>query len=413
MKTKKLLSLMLVLCMVVSALAGCSKGEKTNNAESANETVSESETSKETNTEDTNEAAPAETASEADTENAADTDTITVTDHNGNEVTLKKDINRIVVCDIFPIPAFLSVFFDSADKIVGMAGASMTAAKNSLLSELYPEILNASTSFIDGSNVNIEELALLEPDLVIYSASSKDLGDQLLSRDFPAIAVSVNKWNYDCIETLNNWIALFSEIFPENDKTAICREYSESKYKFVQDRVKDIPEEERQRAFFLFQYSDETILTSGRQFFGQWWADAIGAVNVATELEKDNSVAVNMEQIYAWDPSLIFITNFNQSFPQDLYENTVGNYDWSEVNAVKNKNVYKMPLGMYRSYTPGVDCPVTLLFLAKLAYPDLFADVNITEETKAYYKEVFGIELTDEQADSIFNPSVAAGEVKL
>ncbi|MBP5305075.1 MAG: ABC transporter substrate-binding protein [Lachnospiraceae bacterium] len=413
MKTKKLLSLMLVLCMVVSALAGCSKGEKTNNAESANETVSESETSKETNTEDTNEAAPAETASEADTENAADTDTITVTDHNGNEVTLKKDINRIVVCDIFPIPAFLSVFFDSADKIVGMAGASMTAAKNSLLSELYPEILNASTSFIDGSNVNIEELALLEPDLVIYSASSKDLGDQLLSRDFPAIAVSVSKWNYDCIETLNNWIALFSEIFPENDKTAICREYSESKYKFVQDRVKDIPEEERQRAFFLFQYSDETILTSGRQFFGQWWADAIGAVNVATELEKDNSVAVNMEQIYAWDPSLIFITNFNQSFPQDLYENTVGNYDWSEIDAVKNKNVYKMPLGMYRSYTPGVDCPVTLLFLAKLAYPDLFADVNITEETKAYYKEVFGIELTDEQADSIFNPSVAAGEVKL
>ncbi|MCR4777965.1 MAG: ABC transporter substrate-binding protein [Lachnospiraceae bacterium] len=413
MKARKILSLMLILCLAVSALAGCSKGEKANT--NTNETVSKDQTEETApassdENEDTKETAEAAKPAEETNETS---DTITVTDHNGNEVTLNKNINRIVVCDIFPIPAFLSVFFDSADKIVGMAGASMTAAKNSLLSELYPEILNASTSFIDGSNVNIEELALLDPDLVIYSASSKDLGDQLLSKGFPAVAVSVNKWDYDCIETLNNWIALFSEIFPENDKTAVCREYSEAKYKFVQDRVKDIPDEERQRAFFLFQYSDQTILTSGRQFFGQWWADAIGAVNVATELEKDNSVAVNMEQIYAWDPSLIFITNFNQSFPQDLYDNTVGNYDWSEVNAVKNKNVYKMPLGMYRSYTPGVDCPVTLLFLAKLAYPDLFADVNITEETKAYYKEVFGIELTDAQADSIFNPSVAAGDVKI
>ena len=68
-----------------------------------------------------------------------------------------------------------------------------------------------------------------------------------------------------------------------------------------------------------------------------------------------------------------------------------------------------MPLGMYRSYTCGVDTPVTLLWLAKTVYPSLFEDIDITAETKKYYQEVFGITLTDEQANKIFSPVSAAG----
>ena len=337
-------------------------------------------------------------------------DTITITDHADRQVEVPKDIQRIAVCDIYPLPSVLAVFFDSADKIVGMPAPSMTAAENGLLGQLYPEILNAETGYIDGTDINMEELAKLEPDVVFYSASSADIGDQLTNAGFAAVAISVNKWDYDCIETLNNWIALLSQMFPDSDKAAIVEEKSNEMYRLVQERVKDIPDEERANAFFLFQYSDTTLLTSGQQFFGQWWADAIGAKNVAKELSTDNSVAVNMEQVYAWDPDLIFMTNFNTYYPDDLYNNTVEGYDWSPVSAVKNKRVYKMPLGMYRSYTPGVDCPVTLLWMAKTAYPDLFEDIDVIAEAKEYYKEVFGIELTDEQAQSIFEPVQSAGE---
>ena len=102
-------------------------------------------------------------------------------------------------------------------------------------------------------------------------------------------------------------------------------------------------------------------------------------------------------------------TNFTTAMPDDLGNNTVGVYDWSAVDAVENQRVYKMPLGMYRSYTPGADTPVTLLWLAKTAYPDRFADIDIIAETKTYYSEVFGVELTDEQAASIFTPASDAG----
>ena len=336
-------------------------------------------------------------------------DTITVTDHADNQVEVPAEINRIAVCDIYPLPSVLAVFFDSADKIVGMPMPSMTAAQNGLLGELYPEILNAETGYIDGTNVNMEELTKLEPDVVFYSASSPELGDQLRDAGFAAVAISVNKWNYNCIETLNNWIDLLSQMFPDSDKAELVKTRSNEMYDLVQERVKDIPDEERANAFFLFQYSDTTLLTSGQQFFGQWWADAIGAKNVAKELSTDNSVAVNMEQVYAWNPDLIFMTNFNTYFPDDLYNNTVQGYDWSAVKAVQDQRVFKMPLGIYRSYTPGVDCPVTLLWMAKTAYPEKFEDLDVVEEAKSYYKEVFGIDLTDEQAQSIFAPAQSAG----
>ena len=400
---KKSLSFICAMIFVLTA-AGCGNTASTSSqTESSSSSVSESSSSSESSE------ASSEEASSASEETQGEYHT--VVDHAGNEVEVPYDIERIAVADIYPLPSVLSVFFDSAEKIVGMAPASMTAAQNSLLSELYPEILNADTSFTDGTTINVEELIKLDPDVVFYGASNPEIGEQLKNAGIPGIAISVNKWDYNAIETLDNWISLISEMFPDNDKTELVSDYSNEVYDEIQQRVADMTDEERARVFFLFQYSDTTIATSGQNFFGQWWADAIGAVNVAQELTTDNANQVSMEQIYGWNPDTILITNFNQATPDDLFNNTIGSYDWSEIDAIKLGQVYKMPLGMYRSYTPGVDTPITLYWLAKTVYPELFEDIDVTEKTIDYYDSVFGVQLTEEQAESIFTPVTAAGEV--
>ncbi len=400
---KKSLSFICAMIFVLTA-AGCGNTDSTSSqTESSSSSVSESSSSSESSE------ASSEEVSSASEETQGEYHT--VVDHAGNEVEVPYDIERIAVADIYPLPSVLSVFFDSAEKIVGMAPASMTAAQNSLLSELYPEILNADTSFTDGTTINVEELIKLDPDVVFYGASNPEIGEQLKNAGIPGIAISVNKWDYNAIETLDNWISLISEMFPDNDKTELVSDYSNEVYDEIQQRVADMTDEERARVFFLFQYSDTTIATSGQNFFGQWWADAIGAVNVAQELTTDNANQVSMEQIYGWNPDTILITNFNQATPDDLFNNTIGSYDWSEIDAIKLGQVYKMPLGMYRSYTPGVDTPITLYWLAKTVYSELFEDIDVTEKTIDYYDSVFGVQLTEEQAESIFTPVTAAGEV--
>ena len=372
---KKTISLLLALLFLLSA-AGCS------------------------NTQD-------DTQGPGDT-NPPESDVITVTDHLDNQVTVPADIERIAVVGVWPLPSVLTIFFNSAEKIVGMPEASLTAAQNGLLGELYPEILNAKTDFINGDDVNLEELMLLEPDVVFYNAANPAVGEKLTNAGFAAVAVSVNKWDYDCIETLNNWIELFSAMFPKDAKSDAVEKYSNEVYDLISERVSTLSDEQRARVFFIYQYTDTMLASSGAKFFGQWWCDAVGAVNVAQELTTDNSVEVNMEQVYAWNPDTIVVTNFTAAQPEDLMNNTIGNYDWSTVAAIQNGRVFKMPLGMYRSYTPGADTPVTLLWLAKSVYPELFEDIDITERARSYYKDVFGVELTDEQIASIFTPTSAA-----
>ena len=339
-------------------------------------------------------------------------ETRTVTDHDGISVTLPKEISRIAVCDVLPLPSVLSVFFGSAEKIVAMSPTSMSAAKNGLLSELYPEICNANTTAVSGTDVNVEELMKLDPQVVFYNAATVQLGEKLRSAGFHAVGVAVNRWGYNPVETLNQWISLLSEIFPESagNRAELVKEYSAKAMTEIHERTAQLSDAERKKVFFIYQCSTDSILTSGREFFGQFWADAAEAVNVGAELDGKNAVKVTLEQVYAWNPDVMLITNFTPTQPADLYGNAVSGYDWSGLQAVQKQQVYKMPLGMYRSFTPGADTPMTLYWLAKTIYPDLFSDVDITAKTIEYYQTVFGVQLTQQQAESIFAPTADAGK---
>ena len=136
-----------------------------------------------------------------------------VVDHAGNKVEVPNKIERIVVTGIWPLPAVLSVFFNSANKIVGIAPQSKTAAENSLLGKVYPEILKAETSFTDGTTINIEELMKLNPDVVFYTENNTEQKETMTKAGIPAIGISANSWHYDCIETLNQWLKTLTEVF--------------------------------------------------------------------------------------------------------------------------------------------------------------------------------------------------------
>lgn len=406
-QVKRWVACLLVLALAVMTLAGCSGkagGKETQAPAETEGTAAQTGAAKET--------AAAETSARSETEAGAETAAksqdgqIVVTDNADRQVTLPAEINRVVVADIYPMAAVLTVYLGSAEKLVGIHPACMSAAKSGLLGEIFPEILNADTSFMTGSDLNVEQLLNLEPDVVFCGAGNSELISTLENAGIPVVGVSPSKWEYDILETYDQWASLLGQMFPESDKSQEISDYSKEVYDMIQDRVKDITEEDKKDILFLFHYDDQEIVTSGKSFFGQFWCEAVGGRNVAEEVKADNSNAIiSMEQIYEWDPELIFITNFTPALPEDLYQNTIGGDDWSSVTAVQNKEVYKLPLGTYRSYTPSADTPVTLLWMAQKVYPDLFSDIDITKEVKDYYQELYGIELTDEQVDRMYNPT--------
>lgn len=338
--------------------------------------------------------------------------TVTITDHADREVEVPTNPKRVAVLGIYPLPSMLTVYLDSCDSIVAMEPGSMNAAKNGILSQLYPDITNITTDIMDGDDVNIESLLALKPDVVFYNASDTQDLEKLENAGLTAVAFSATKWKFNCTETFNEWMNLLDQIYPEHagNREELIKKYSTDTYNKIQDTVKNV--EEKQKVLFLFQYDENTMITSSSKFFGQWWCDAVGAVNVAQDVpaEKTNAV-ITMEQVYEWDPDVIVITNFTQAKPDDLYNNAIGSDDWSNVSAVKNKRVYKMPLGTYRTYTPSVDSPMTLEWLAQAVYPELFKDMDVKADVKEYYQNLFGVTLTDEQVDQMYTPNASASSM--
>lgn len=338
--------------------------------------------------------------------------TVTITDHADREVEVPTNPKRVAVLGIYPLPSMLTVYLDSCDSIVAMEPGSMNAAKNGILSQLYPDITNITTDIMDGDDVNIESLLALKPDVVFYNASDTQDLEKLENAGLTAVAFSATKWKFNCTETFNEWMNLLDQIYPEHagNREELIKKYSTDTYNKIQDTVKNV--EEKQKVLFLFQYDENAMITSSSKFFGQWWCDAVGAVNVAQDVpaEKTNAV-ITMEQVYEWDPDVIVITNFTQAKPDDLYNNAIGSDDWSNVSAVKNKRVYKMPLGTYRTYTPSVDSPMTLEWLAQAVYPELFKDMDVKADVKEYYQNLFGVTLTDEQVDQMYTPNASASSM--
>lgn len=63
-----------------------------------------------------------------------------VTDDTGHTAEVPDTLNRILITNIYPLPSVLTLYLNSADKIVGIHPSSMAAAQNGLLSEIYPDI---------------------------------------------------------------------------------------------------------------------------------------------------------------------------------------------------------------------------------------------------------------------------------
>ena len=326
-----------------------------------------------------------------------------VVDHNGNEVQIPEKIDRIIISGILPLPSVYCLFEGDASKLVGMHPSSMAAARNSILPYIMPDILDVSTDFATGDGISIEEVISLDPDVVFYNATDTAEGEMYRTAGIPAVGFSTTNWGWNSIETFNGWVELLGEVLQQEDKVAGIVEYGREVESFIKDRIAAAGDIEKPRCLVLFRYANGVINTSGSTHFGEYWITTAGGENVASSLQ--GTAQINMEQIYQWNPDKIFITNFTSVMPEDLYGNTISGHDWSQVKAVQDGEVYKYPLGMYRWYPPASDTPLVLMWMAKQIHPELFEDIDMDQEIRDYYQRFYGIEVTDEMLEAIYNPS--------
>jgi iron complex transport system substrate-binding protein len=378
-KSKKLIA---ALALSAAALAACGDDESTNN------TATNDEAGKEVQT----------TAEER-----------IVVDQAGTEVTLPGEVNSIVSGGILPYFHTWYVATNSTKEIVGMHPNSYNAAANSILAKMSPDVLKADTSFVKNGEMNIEELMKLNPDAYFELATDEKSISLAREAGINTIAIkAIDAAAAEPLATFNSWLKLTGEIAATNERADRFIEIGTAVQAEINEKTKDLTADEKPDALMIYQLSDQAITVSGKGFFGNQWLNATGANDVA-ENDVQGRKDVNMEQIYSWNPEVIYLTNFTEIQPEDLYNNTIEGQDWSEVEAVKNKRVYKIPLGIYRWFPPSGDAPLMLKWLATKNQPELF-DYDMEKEIKEYYKDFYNFELTDKEVDKILHPSSDAAK---
>ncbi|WP_342574034.1 ABC transporter substrate-binding protein [Solibacillus sp. FSL K6-1781] len=332
-----------------------------------------------------------------------------VIDQAGTEVTIPAEVNSIVSGGILPYFHTWYVATNSAKEIVGMHPNSYNAAENSILSKMAPEILNADTSFVQNGEMNVEELMKINPDVFFEIATDEKSIEQARNAGINTVAIkAIDAAAAEPLATFNSWLKLTGEIASTTERADKFIEIGTAVQNEIYEKIDGLTKEQKPNALMMYQLSEQAITVGGKNFFGNQWLNATGANDVA-ENDVTGRKDVNMEQIYNWNPEIIYLTNFTEIQPEDLYNNTIPGQDWSEVEAVKNKQVYKIPLGIYRWFPPSGDAPLMLKWLANNNQPELF-DYDMNAEIKNYYKDFYGYDVTDEEVEQILHPSSDAAK---
>lgn len=336
--------------------------------------------------------------------------TRTIVDQVGNTVHLPEKIERVVIASVWPLASVYCQMFGT-DKLVGLDPAIVSAAENSMLVKIAPDIGTIETGFSKNGNLNAEELLALDPDVVLYASGVMADYDIATQAGIPAVGFSLSIKDYNAVETIHTWIEQLAAVMGVNpgDNSKYV-EYGRKIQQLVAERVATVPEEQRPRTMFIHRYDNTTLAVPGTGTWADYWITASGARNVGAD--NGGTPSVSIEQVYSWNPDYIYITNFNDALPEDLYSNRLGGHDWGAVKAVQDQQVRKVPLGIYRWYVTNTDSPLMLLWMAKQHHPALFSDIDMNQMTADFYKEFYNIELTDEDIQSIWNPTrEAAGGV--
>lgn len=295
-----------------------------------------------------------------------------ITDFEGRNVTIPYEVNRVVVLESYDIVYALGQW----DKVVGI---SKYAYSNPILvaaDEQYNFNLTDVPSPGSSFSVNIEELVLEDPEVVIAYASShmQDILPQIEALNISVVLISLDNLDdlYQCIE-------LLGEIFNVSDRASEIITYMKKTMDIPSSKTNDLTIDSKLKMIHL--WSSKTKVTGGLGVTNTY-IHISGCINPAVDI-KEKYAEVSIEEIIAWNPDVIVIWGSAKYTPEDILNDT----QWQSISAVQNQKVFKYP--KLSTWSPA--SPLIVLRMGMWAYPDLFTDINFETVSNDLFMNIYGI----------------------
>jgi iron complex transport system substrate-binding protein len=349
-------------------------------------------------------------------------ETRTIIDSRGVEVQVPVQIDRVVTISDGLIESVMLVL-GVEEKIVGVGSSCIQRVFNytyptadgkdyeykdgmNPVTYLYPQIRDLSLVGKSGAAINYEMLSGLDPDLVILRVGSctlrsmEDEGVQKTISTIEALGIPVVVlkgppcFDEPDLSTISDEIRIIGKVFDKEEKAQELADYLESQTQVVLERTKDIPKSE-QPTILIFGASPTSRQSGGAgsvkgtDTIESYFIENI--VHAKNAFHEAGSPTISSEQLLALDPNSIILATANGYHPpEELY--TAPYYqNVAELSAVKNHRVSSFPWEPCNC-AKRLEYPIDVIVIAKVAYPERFEDIDLSEWLLDFYKNVYDVD---------------------
>jgi iron complex transport system substrate-binding protein len=322
------------------------------------------------------------------------TGTRVITDMTGRKVEIPDPLTRVA---LFGGPTGQIAY------ILGARGQLCAVSKalkaSEMLNRFDPTIRDLPAPRGASGSISIEDLMLSEAQLVIAG----DLDASIVEKKTHIPVAYLESDMKRGFDLLKEEIRFYGTVFKKEARAEKYIAYLENTLALLQSRTRDLPREQRKVVYN--GYSPNRLVTLGGDSFMNERIETAGCRNAAETIMTGGKkeglhvglVEVSMEQVLFWNPDIMVI-DFGE--PDRLFEDP----KWKTVKAIRNRSVYKEPIGIFIWNRPTAESAVLHpLWLAKIAYPDRFQDISLRDEVKKFYREMMSFHLTDGDADALVN----------
>lgn len=316
--------------------------------------------------------------------NSKDNERIIVSDMLGQKVEIIKN-PRKVAC-ISRTTYDLLVAYGLGDKIDGAYSGTLN---NEWVHLIYPQ---SDNHFVYDYENSYELFMQRGVDLVF--APEKYIADDLNKHNIPALCVSLYG-----NPTFDNYVYFFSNLVSQiwdDENIRIKSELWENKVKMAISDIKNTLSQHQTKEKTLFYIrgdKDKGVgYTDNKSSFTEYAYRVLGFNFAGATL---STTKPSIEEIVNINPDVFVAGGIYQNKNIALLKN---NEPYKNLEAVKNNNIYNIPIGFTAFEQLSAMTPIFFYDQANKLYPDLFS-YDINSMIKETIFEYFNTELTDTQID--------------
>lgn len=324
----------------------------------------------------------------------------TVKDSDGNKVEIPVKVTKVAPT----IGAFAQI-----TELLSNGNGKIVAAPTQQISDDFKAVFTdyEKTNPEGRSSSSVEDIVAAGAQ-VVYGPKAA-FSDEQISQLEDAGVVFVNISKMSSTDDLCNCIQTIGDILGEKESKRATEfvNYYKKSIAFAQKKAKKIDDADRATELTM-SVEGGAYMVAPESDISSSLVEAAGLTNLAADYTSDatsgngSMLQVSAEQIVAWNPQYIV------AYSQQAADAIKADAALAGVDAVANNHVLVCPKALYLwAVRSGEGCLMPE-WLGSVVYPDRYKGFDMTETLQDFYKDWYGSELSDADAEAILSGATNA-----